>query len=407
MQTECFSPTQPRRVLKSFGESPWKFLQPCLSPAGPRLRSCSCVLHSSLRTSALDSRLKKDWTFLQSSEDVSLHLKPHLAMHLHSTLTRLPDLPLKVPATIVLSFLTAIFLAAAHHCFYKHLDGTVVREAAFSQQFNIGVGTGFAFLVRSLLVLSIGRTYWQMFWRTLCSETLAIGNIDTLFGLLHNVHYFLKIFSLYRHPLLVCIAILAWTVPLAIIVPPGTLSVRSVSVQKSAARPMNIPLFDKPSKLAQTYLYTGHETLTSDSDAGSEYTQCRQNGSTILYNGPGLSLSRVTTATAYQGVLPGIAQPVINTSYTLSFNAPATKCIAAHHSVLSELGAFHEYSAKGAKGTWHSYDYLSWAPSRSMLVPLDMKGKFGPTIAQDKRIMYNQISGGTSNNSDGFSYYLG
>lgn len=90
----------------------------------------------------------------------------------------------KVPSTITISFVAAIFLASGHHLFYRSLDGALVHRALFSQQFNVGIGTTFAFLVRALLVLSMGTTYWQIFWRTLRARILTVSSIDSLFSLL-------------------------------------------------------------------------------------------------------------------------------------------------------------------------------------------------------------------------------
>jgi hypothetical protein len=38
-----------------------------------------------------------------------------------------------------------------------------VSTAAFDQEYNIGIGTAFAFLVRACLVIAVGDTYWQVF----------------------------------------------------------------------------------------------------------------------------------------------------------------------------------------------------------------------------------------------------
>lgn len=191
---------------------------------------------------------------------------------------RLSSLPWKTPSTIILAFFAAVCLAAGHHCFYQSLDGALVHQAAFSQQFNVGIGTAFAFLVRALLVVSIGTTYWQIFWRTLRRNTLAVGKIDTLFGLLHNVIHFLKVSTLYRHPLLVFIALLSWTVPIAIIVPPATLSVRSESVRSHEMKAVNVPLFNNPNAMAQISQSTGDKPDSPDESEGQIYHGCNYDG---------------------------------------------------------------------------------------------------------------------------------
>lgn len=316
--------------------------------------------------------------------------------------------PWKVPSTILLSFFAAVCLALGHHLFYQSLDGTLLRKATFGQQFNVGIGTAFAFLVRALLVLSIGTTYWQIFWRTVRSHTLAVGKIDTLFGLLHNVFHFFEVSALYKHPLLVAIALLAWTVPIAIIVPPATLSVVSQPVPRHELKQMDVPLFEHISSLAQISKSTG-DYSSGSVNGGSDAIGCDYNGNFLLYNSPSVALSRMTMATAFQGVLPNVAQSRANTSYTVTFTAPASSCISAPQSVLSQLGVGGYSTAEGRPNRWYEYEFLSWAPSRSQLVPDNIKGKAATDYFTREQIKYVDISGKVTNTSKthGFSSYLG
>lgn len=65
---------------------------------------------------------------------------------------------------IILAFVAGLAFALGHHAFYDSLDGQPVADHLFNQQINLAVGQAFAFLVRASLVISVGASYWQVFW---------------------------------------------------------------------------------------------------------------------------------------------------------------------------------------------------------------------------------------------------
>jgi hypothetical protein len=148
----------------------------------------------------------------------------------------------RTPTVIKLAFVAGLAFALSHHIFYNRLDGQPVNNHLFNQQVNLAVGQALAFLVRACLVIAVSAAYWQIFWKTVLHETLALSQIDALAGMLGSALDLLN-FRVAKHPALVALALLSWTVPLASILPPATLSVKSTTQELSAYQHIPIPQF--------------------------------------------------------------------------------------------------------------------------------------------------------------------
>lgn len=90
-------------------------------------------------------------------------VRPRILAVSMSSHWRISNIYWRAPASILLTFLVGLAFALGHHYFYRSLDGMGVSTAAFDQEYNIGIGTAFAFLVRACLVIAVGDTYWQVF----------------------------------------------------------------------------------------------------------------------------------------------------------------------------------------------------------------------------------------------------
>lgn len=90
------------------------------------------------------------------------------------------------------TFLTALAFAIGHHAFYQSLnDSPVLNSAPFSlttsydvsdQQFNVSVGTLFAFFVKALLKIAVSTVFDQFEWKSVRGRTTRIGIIDSGFS---------------------------------------------------------------------------------------------------------------------------------------------------------------------------------------------------------------------------------
>lgn len=144
--------------------------------------------------------------------------------------------PLKIhwraPTTIIIALFAASAFAIGHHAFYISLNKQPVDQddRLFTQQINLAIGTGFAFLFRASLVIAVGASYWQVFWGTLLrkQKPMAVSHVNTLAGALGSLFDFFNARAMLRNPNLAALALLSWLVPLAALLPPATLSVENV-----------------------------------------------------------------------------------------------------------------------------------------------------------------------------------
>ncbi|KAK4505496.1 hypothetical protein PRZ48_003459 [Zasmidium cellare] len=286
-----------------------------------------------------------------------------------------PKLHWKVPTTISAAFAGGLSFAIGHHLFYASLAGTSVNDGAFDQQQNLAIGNAFAFLIRAALAISIGATYWQLFWRTLLDKSFPLETADALASLLGSINDMLSPKAWLASPPLVFIAAVAWLIPLATIIPPATLTVRI-----DGHTEYNLMALRTPDFLGTTMA----ENILQENDDGG-MAMSIPSGTDVwhAYHGPANDLARVVTSAALDGELPKLPSPAVNASYVLSFPAPSVRCEEMPVSVLSnwapvmgcDPGLPFEGSANNFTACYDNelgdywWPYLAWAPSTDSIVP--------------------------------------
>ena len=218
----------------------------------------------------------------------------------------------QAPTVIVLSFASSLALAVGHHLFYASLDHIPVEDNAFSQQTNLAIGTGFAFLFRACLVIATCTAYWQVFWHTALRKTLTISSADALTGVLGSLVEFTHVRAFFFNPGLAALALLAWLVPFASLLPPATLSVLPTTVVSNILERAPVPYFDNVGMTG-----TNYRLLAGDSKMGLK------SSIVDMYLQPTLHLSRMVATTAYRGTVPEHETRHPNATYDVAFNAPA------------------------------------------------------------------------------------
>ncbi|TKA57864.1 hypothetical protein B0A55_12513 [Friedmanniomyces simplex] len=257
---------------------------------------------------------------------------------------------------MLLALVSGALLATGHHLFYQSLAGGRAPTGTYKiaganvskQQFNTTVGTAFAFLVKALLALAVGVAYTQAFWRAAKTSKngLTLSNLDTTFSIIGDAAGFLKLKVWGRHPLLLLLAVVAWTIPIASIVTPATLSVVSAAMSPPPMIMTKVPDFD----FVNLNFLAG---MTAGGTGGDNYTE-------YCYEGPGQLVQRVATAVSVQGEILPISAPALNASWTLEFAAPALRCSpvtgAAGYPTWDSILQFMNDTTRCEK----SYGYLSW-----------------------------------------------
>jgi hypothetical protein len=270
----------------------------------------------------------------------------------------------QAPTSILLAFAVSLCLAIGHHLFYASLNRVPVDDNGFDQQTNIAIGTGFAFLIRACLAIATCTAYWQVFWHIALRKTLAVSSLDALTNVLGSLLEFANVRTVFGNPGLAALAILAWLVPFASLLPPATLSVLPASTMNSTYTPVPVPYFANVLMAGTTYRMMAGDQFISDSIV-NQYLQAS------------LQLSRMATTTALRGTVPEHQTLSPNSTYELDFNAPAIQCQSISQDILQ---AFNEAAGCEFTGPPPSIDkpkrscngsvpYVSWVPNRSSLVP--------------------------------------
>jgi hypothetical protein len=270
----------------------------------------------------------------------------------------------QAPTSILLAFAVSLCLAIGHHLFYASLNRVPVDDNGFDQQTNIAIGTGFAFLFRACLAIATCTAYWQVFWHIALRKTLAVSSLDALTNVLGSLLEFANVRTVFGNPGLAALAILAWLVPFASLLPPATLSVLPASTMNSTYTPVPVPYFANVLMAGTTYRMMAGDQFISDSIV-NQYLQAS------------LQLSRMATTTALRGTVPEHQTLSPNSTYELDFNAPAIQCQSISQDILQ---AFNEAAGCEFTGPPPSIDkpkrpcngsvpYVSWVPNRSSLVP--------------------------------------
>jgi hypothetical protein len=285
----------------------------------------------------------------------------------------------RVPAIIILAFVAGLAFALGHHAFYSSLDGQPVNAWLFNQQINLAVGQAFAFLVRASLVISVGTSYWQVFWGTMLHGTLAVSQVDALAGMLGSILDLLNLKASTTRPVLIALALLSWMVPLASILPPATLSVHSTTRPEITDRRVPIPRFDD---LSMALLTIFREEPDRTSDEADDLWN-------TVYRKPARPLSRLVTATAYRGTIPDHHTAFPDSTYTLTFPAPALRCEVIPEDLLMQFNdamncsfVLDESDDDDPKASCEIFfTYLSWVPRGDILVPFEPNSMTNGTMS--------------------------
>lgn len=230
------------------------------------------------------------------------------------------------PVAMLGGLLAATIVAISHHVFYRSLDGQSIGNET-SQQWNVAIGTGLAFLVRVLLSISLGTAIVQCFWHSLFEPAgrrprppVNLENVDRLFSITTDLIGFLHPGVWAFNPLMVLSAALFWCLPLTVIFAPATLSIgTSVMIERVESN-------FKPHILD----FTKGELLRSSPPEG---TDVRVIASDKLSQLAGIVASLGTIY--YSPATPQFS----NSTYRYTFEAPTLTC---HPFPTSEVPAFRD-----------------------------------------------------------------
>lgn len=128
-------------------------------------------------------------------------------------------------------WLLGLVLSISHHCYYAALDG----EAAADQKWVIRIGTGIAFLAKSSFAASLRIALKQLVWTIVRHKPFSVKGIDALFAITSDP---MSIFvaELWKTvPTIAIFAVLLWSIAIAAVVTPASMSVAAATVLATQA----------------------------------------------------------------------------------------------------------------------------------------------------------------------------
>ncbi|KAI0874022.1 hypothetical protein GGS24DRAFT_517038 [Hypoxylon argillaceum] len=271
------------------------------------------------------------------------------------------------PALMVGAWLGGILVASGHHIYYSRLDGSAVDVDQqilgmhlTSQQFTNTAGTALAFVTRALLILATSKAFAQIFWRAARNPTRlnTLGDLDTMFSGLSDLLGFRNVSTWWKHPLLLLVALTSWLLPIAFIIPPGTLSV--IVVLNTSSVQQNVPNVD---------FFSFNQV--ADIPSGANVRGFGHAYRSYIYNGPSPAVEKVAAAITAQGEILPIKPPAENSSWSLDFYGPSLTCGPMDDNVQAQVepniaGWLWDYSGSnpGEANCWdQASTYLCWNPT--------------------------------------------
>ncbi|KAI5367422.1 hypothetical protein Slin14017_G024580 [Septoria linicola] len=269
------------------------------------------------------------------------------------------------------SLLVGVALAIGHHAFYASLAGTAVSSdpikvvgwTTTQQQVNVAVGTAFAFVVKASLILACSTAYMQLLFGAINRQSFKLSQLDNWFGGLSDFWSLMCVSTYWRYPLLTLVALTCWSLPIAAIISPASLSV----------------VFDRinPSPVWDAFV----PQPAFDSLAFGKFKATYRNGkTTVAYTGPTEEVSRVALASAAQGIILPIEPPATNATWQTTITAPRLACDSIDPYVQEEIKAnlidfFNNVTNTSDWPSWTTimFNYISWNAYSNDALPMPFK----------------------------------
>ena len=175
--------------------------------------------------------------------------------------------------------------------------------------------------------------------------------------LLTSLFDLLNLKTLWQHPVLAVLAIISWTLPIAAVVPPASLSVRNPTSPRVDYEMKDIAMLDFTKESFATIIQG------DPIEDGAYFTIC--------FLGSTNRLAQLALGTAIAGEIPSRRAPAVNSSYTMQFFAPSIQCEEAPTAVLSGFDSV--FGCNIVRGAYldcvADYQYLAWTPAADRRVP--------------------------------------
>ena len=116
----------------------------------------------------------------------------------------------RAPTVMCTALLSGVIFAIGHHFFYTAYNHEEVARTIGQEWINF-LGTAFAFLVQTCLVVAAGSAYVQRQWHVLRMRPFRINQVDAMFSILEDATLFTAGFW-HQQIILALLAIITWWV---------------------------------------------------------------------------------------------------------------------------------------------------------------------------------------------------
>lgn len=230
------------------------------------------------------------------------------------------------PASIATLLFLAVGGAIGHHLYYSSLDEQLAGTAS-EQQWVTRIGTALAFLIKAALATAVMISRQQRVWVSLRQKFLSLYAIDALFGVTDDFFQFFNGEMVVRAKTATLMAVVRWTIPIAAIFTPGTISV--IATVKLNSTSCTVPTLRFPYDFTTaSHLVGPNQTLPNSTVLGEEWR--------IIYRAPSAAAKKIFTLSAYSGDIAAGVPDVEGTTlhqdcgpkcnYAVSFEGPALQC---------------------------------------------------------------------------------
>lgn len=115
--------------------------------------------------------------------------------------------------------------ALSHYGLFQYLDEKPIEDAPFKQSFVTTVSLLFVSGFRMFMVASVAFSFTQHLWRVLRDCALPVFRIEQLFNMRTSPHILANPRVLWATPLLFSMMVYVWFIEIAVVYPPGALTV--------------------------------------------------------------------------------------------------------------------------------------------------------------------------------------
>ena len=261
---------------------------------------------------------------------------------------------MRSPVLMLLCFAAGNIAALGHHLFYSHYAGAVVGDAA-EQEWNIRLGSVFAWILQLSLMASVWFAYTQWLWRTIKRKGISVRAMNAAFDAQTSILALANTELATKMKTGFALALIAWCLQIPPLITPATLTI-AASIDKFSFDATVLSLGINDPRAAKVFAYYTPSNRTNSGAIPDSFT----------LDGPRSVLTRLSSATAALGQILPIASSSTNFSYSLTFNGPYARCNETTNSSVEFVtdGILNQYNAALQKNSSNEiFAYYGYVPA--------------------------------------------